>query len=49
MSIDVVDLRNFYRASQENRIRKDPSDFLRMLVDVHEKDLNDTDENPRYR
>jgi hypothetical protein len=43
-----VDLRNFYRASQENRITEDPQDFLKMLVEVHQKEVDDAADNPRY-
>jgi len=43
-----VDLKNFYRASQENRIKKERSSFLKQLVKVHEQEMDELDENPRY-
>ncbi len=43
-----IDLKNFYRASQENRIKKERSSFLKHLVKVHEQEMDELDENPRY-
>ena len=44
-----IDLKNMYRGMQENRIKKDRSAFLKDLVKAHEDDLDEMDENPRYK
>lgn len=44
-----INLKNMYRGMQENRIKKDRSAFLKELWKAHEDDLDDLDENPRYK
>jgi len=42
-----VDLKNIYRATQEDRITKEPGSFLKLLYEVLLQDYDDMDQNPR--